>query len=218
MTVSCADGAVVVALPGPHRCLSSAVLNGGTTRARHWLNLQVAHGYARLDPATHLADEAAARGLEPAGVVGMLTAADVGAHVRRDAGAAWALATVGIGQPLAAAGRRPRAVPAVGTINVLVVAARPLADAALVGAVLTATEAKAQALADAGVRAHNHPGPATGTATDSICVAAPPGDGLPFAGPATDVGAAIARAVHAAVLDGARAAQRRRGARSVVPA
>jgi adenosylcobinamide amidohydrolase len=115
---------------------------------------------------------------------------------------------VGIGHPLAAAGRLPRAVPRVGTINLLVRVGAPLDDAALVAAVQTASEAKAQALADAGVRALNHPGPATGTATDAICIAVPPGGGVPFAGPATAIGAAIAQAVHGAVLTGARAHRR----------
>jgi adenosylcobinamide amidohydrolase len=155
---------------------------------------------------------ARAHGLDPAEVVGMLTAADVGAALDHEHGAARAVATVGIGQPLAAAGRRPRAVAPVGTINVLVRVDAPLDDGALVAAVQTATEAKAQALADAGIRALNHPGPATGTATDAVCVAVPPGGGVPFAGPATPVGAAIARAVHDAVLGGARVRRRRRDA------
>ena len=51
----------------------------------------------------------------------MLTAADVRAGVRRDRGPVSAVSTVGIGQPLAAAGRRPRPLPRIGTINVLVV-------------------------------------------------------------------------------------------------
>lgn len=208
MRIACAGGALVATFPGPRRCLSSAVLGGGSVVAERWLDLQVAHDYARMDPREHLIEVARQRGLDPARVVGMLTAADVGAHVRRRHGPARVVATVGIGQPLAAAGRRPRAVPRAGTINLLVAVEAPLSEAALVGAVLTATEAKAQALADAGVAALNHAGPATGTATDAICVAVPPGEGLPFAGPGTEVGAAIARAVHEAVLAGARVARR----------
>jgi adenosylcobinamide amidohydrolase len=96
----------------------------------------------------------------------------------------------------------------VGTINLLVLVDAPLDDAALVAAVQTATEAKAQALADAGVAAINHDGPATGTATDSVCVAVHPGGGVAFAGPATDIGAAIALAVHDAVRAGAVAHRR----------
>jgi adenosylcobinamide hydrolase len=207
------DHALLATLPVAHRCLSSAVLGGGLTSARHWLNLQVPHEYARTDPEVHLTEVARANALDPSEVIGMLTAADVRAGVRRDRGPASAVATVGIGQPLAAAGRRPRPLPRVGTINVFIVMRQPLSDAALVTAVQTATEAKAQALADAGVRALNHHGPATGTATDAICVATPPGAEVAFAGPATAVGAAIAHAVHGAVLSGARIHRRTVAAR-----
>jgi adenosylcobinamide hydrolase len=125
-------------------------------------------------------------------------------------GAARAVATVGSGVPLAAAGRRLREVPAVNTINMVVVVEAALTDTALVYAVQTATEAKAQALADAGIAAANHDGFATGTATDSICVAAAPGATEPFAGPMSSAGTAIARCVHAAVLEGALLFERRR--------
>jgi adenosylcobinamide hydrolase len=205
--------ALLATLPAAHRCLSSAVLGGGLTSARHWLNLQVPHDYARTDPEAHLTEVARGNGLDPGEVIGMLTAADVRAGVRRDRGPASAVATVGIGQPLAAAGRRPRPLPRIGTINVFVVVRQPLSDAALVAAVQTATEAKAQALADAGVRALNHHGPATGTATDAICVAKPPGAEIAFAGPATAIGGAIAHAVHGAVLSGARIHRRTVAAR-----
>jgi adenosylcobinamide hydrolase len=207
------DHALLATLPAAHRCLSSAVLGGGLTSARHWLNLQVPHDYARTDPEAHLIEVAQAHALDPGEVIGMLTAADVRAGVRRDRGPASAVATVGIGQPLAAAGRRPRPLPRIGTINVFVVVRQPLSDAALVAAVQTATEAKAQALADAGVRALNHHGPATGTATDAICVATPPGAEIAFAGPATAIGGAIAHAVHGAVLSGARIHRRTVAAR-----
>lgn len=202
--------ALVVDLGGSRRCLSSAVLGGGLRIATHWLNLQVPPGYARLDPHAHLAAEARARGLDPAAVVGMLTAADIDAAEAARRAPATVHATVGVGQPLAAAGRLLRTVARVGTINLLVSVDAPLSDAALAGAIQTATEAKTQALADAGITACNHPGFATGTATDSLCVAALPGGTVPFAGPATPVGAAIAAAVHGAVLAGASASRRAR--------
>jgi adenosylcobinamide amidohydrolase len=69
----------------------------------------------------------------------------------------------------------------------------PLSDAAYVGAVMTATEAKTQAVLEAGFRA-------TGTATDAICIAAPAaGQPEDFTGPRSLWGARIARAVHSAV-------------------
>jgi adenosylcobinamide hydrolase len=193
------ERALVVDLGVPHRALSSAVLGGGLTTVRTWLNLQVEPDYARTDPDEHLRGVAAALGLASP-VAGMLTAADTGSFTRGRRPLAEVVATVGIGHPLAAAGRTPRPAPHAGTINLLVRCEAPLTDAALVAAVQTATEAKAQALADAGVRAGNHDGPATGTATDSVLVVCPPGAIEPFAGPATRHGAELAAAVHDAVL------------------
>jgi adenosylcobinamide amidohydrolase len=188
--------------------LSSAVLGGGIGRVRTWLNLGVEPSYARLDPDAHLRERAA--GLtEP--VVGTLTAVDVATYTTAARGSAAALATVGAAHGLAAAGRRPRSVPGVGTINVFVAVGAPLTDAGMVGALATAVEAKAQALTDARVLAANADGFATGTATDAICVACFPGATEPFAGPATRAGADLAQAVHAAVLAGAVAERRRRG-------
>ena len=84
-----------------------------------------------------------------------------------------------------------------GTINIIVSVPVPLCDAAYVNAVMTATEAKAQAVLEAGFRA-------TGTASDAICVAAPvAGEPADFAGPRSLWGARIARAVHSAVHTGA---------------
>ena len=71
----------------------------------------------------------------------------------------------------------------------------PLADAALVNAVVTATEAKAQALLEAGV-------PGTGTASDAIVVCCPPGGTEAYGGPRSAWGARLARAVHGAVPPG----------------
>src|SRR5258708_18875758 len=84
-----------------------------------------------------------------------------------------------------------------GTVNIIVSVPVPLADAAYVNAVITATEAKTQALLDAGIRA-------TGTASDAICIAAPmAGEQEDFAGPRSLWGARIARVVHSAVHAGA---------------
>jgi adenosylcobinamide hydrolase len=86
----------------------------------------------------------------------------------------------------------------VGTINIVVRVPVRLSGAALVNAVATATEAKVQALHETGVRA-------TGTASDAIVVHCPTdGAAETYGGPRSAFGARIARAVHAAVLTGAR--------------
>ncbi|HTC80999.1 MAG TPA: adenosylcobinamide amidohydrolase [Acidimicrobiia bacterium] len=201
MKPAVAVGVLRVDLGRELRCLSSAVLGGGLGRVRTWVNLQVPSGYARTDPGAHLAEETA--GLAGP-VLGMLTAAPVDRFQDVVCGTARAFATVGLGYPVAAAAGEPgppgaAGAPPAGTINILAVVPAPLTDAGLVGAVQTAVEAKVQALAAAGVLAGNAPGFATGTASDVIAVACPPGSSVAFAGPATPTGSDLARAVFEAV-------------------
>jgi adenosylcobinamide amidohydrolase len=187
-----------------HRMISSAMLGGGIGPAGWVLNAQVAGAYARTDPVVHLTELAAAYGLHGPGV-GMLTAASVTRTMRRDDEGVHVSATVGLRVPTWAASPAGAPDPELapldawtpGTINIVVAVPVPLSDAALVNAVITATEAKTQALLEAGF-------PCTGTASDAVCVAAGGGGGQEiFAGPRSVWGARIARAVHAAVRAGA---------------
>lgn len=196
------EGVLVVEFDAPHRCLSSAVLGGGLGEMRSWLNAQVPSDYARTDPEAHLAELVRELGL-PRPAVGMMTAALIEDYVHIAQGTARVVATVGLRDPHAAASSGIP-VPSAGTINLLILLQVPLTDAALVGAASTAVEAKVQALATAGVKAGSVT--ATGTATDSICVACPTGSSgsrVHFAGPATRVGTDLARVVHDAVVLGA---------------
>ncbi len=189
--------------PGPgHRMISSAVTGGGIGPRQWVLNAQVPASYRRMDPAVHVAELAAGLGLAGEGV-GLLTAAQVSDVVQGNDEGVRVAATVGLRVPAWAAvppgtadgelspAWRP------GTINIIVSVPVPLRDAAYVNAVVTATEAKTQAVLAAGFRA-------TGTASDAICVAAPAaGQAEEFAGPRSLWGARIARAVHSAVHAGA---------------
>jgi len=183
----------------PLRCVSSAVLGGGLG-ARHWaVNAQVPDDYGRVDPAAHLEEIGAALGLTGPGV-GMLTAADVRRWHSASDGTVRVDATVGLTRPTWAASDEEAGddAPVPGTINLVVRVPAPLSDAALVNALSTAAEAKAQALWDAGVAA-------TGTASDAICVACPAGGpASAFGGPRSTWGSRLARAVHRAVLQGCR--------------
>ena len=186
--------------PGPgYRMISSGVLGGGLGPREWVLNAQVPAAYARTDPAEHLRELARGLGLTGPGV-GLLTAAQVTDLVQRQDEEVQAAATVGLRVPTWAAAppgdRDPELAP--GTINVIVALPVPLTAAAFVNAVVTATEAKAQAVLDAGFAG-------TGTASDAICVAAPTGPGREeeFTGPRSAWGARIARAVYAAVRAGA---------------
>ncbi|MCZ2524153.1 adenosylcobinamide amidohydrolase [Streptomyces sp. HB2AG] len=179
------------------RMVSSAVLGGGLGERAWVLNAQVRPGYARTDPAEHLAGIARSAGAAGPGV-GLMTAAHVGEYGEAEDEGVRAVATAGIGVTTWAAAPGPGApgVPDPGTINIVVAVPAPLADAALVNAVATATEAKVQALLEAG----HH---CSGTPTDAVCVAArtpAPGEAPElFAGPRSVWGARLARAVHRAV-------------------
>jgi adenosylcobinamide hydrolase len=87
-----------------------------------------------------------------------------------------------------------------GTVNIVAVLGRRLSGAALVNAVMTVTEAKSQALWEAGVAG-------TGTPSDAVAVlCTPSGPAEAFGGPRSRYGSRLARAVHRAVLDGSRRA------------
>lgn len=196
------DGArlpVALWCPGPgYRMISSGVAGGGIGPRGWVLNAQVPASYSRMDPAVHVAELAAGLGLVGEGV-GLLTAASVSDVVQREDNGIRVAATVGMHVPTWAAAPTGPAGPELtatwqpGTINIIVSVPVPLRDAAYVNAVMTATEAKTQAVLEAGFRA-------TGTASDAICVAAPvAGAPAEFAGPRSLWGARIARAVHSAV-------------------
>ena len=182
----------------PTRMVASAPHGGGIGPRRWIVNAQVPASYGRRDPDHHLAQLAVSLGLPGRGV-GMLTAADV-RQVRggTDDGVEVA-ATVGLVHPIwAAAPEEPSSRSLIGTLNIVAFLPERLSDAALVNAVATATEAKAQALWDAGVEA-------TGTATDAVCLACPENARRnAFGGPRSIWGSRLARAVHAAVTAGLR--------------
>jgi len=187
---------VVWHLAKPLLAVSSAPLGGGLGLRSWVVNAEVAAAYARLDPDRHLEDLAAAAELTGSGV-GMLTAAPVSDLSSATEDGVQVDATVGIEHPTWASGtddllddRRP------GTINVVAFVPERLSHAALVNAVVTVTEAKAQALLDAGV-------PGTGTASDAVCVLSmPEGIAERFCGPRSFWGARLARATYRAISAG----------------
>lgn len=191
----------------PLRLLSSGPGGDGTTTGRHVIGLYVDKGYRCDEPERDLAALADRLGIpDGEGWVGLMTGvaldrAAVVAH-ERDGLAVTAIATVGLGN-VAAAGRAPTGGlygPPPGTINLIVLASAPLTLAGAVNAATTATEAKALALMDGGVRTPAGE-PASGTTSDAIVVAAPADGAAPlrYAGTATTLGYLIGRAVREAV-------------------
>lgn len=185
-------------LDEPMLVLSSAPAGGGMG-VRDWiLNAEVPMDYGRHDLEHHVDEMARELGCAGPGV-GLLTATDVTRWRHASDEGVEAVATVGLTKPTWAASPddgHGRWEP--GTINVVVFLPVQLGPAALVNAVITVTEAKAQALLDRGV-------PGTGTASDAVCIVCPiGGETVAFAGPRSPWGARLARAVHTAVGSGIR--------------
>lgn len=195
-----ARAACVWEFDAPRASLSSAPVGGGAASLDWLLNVGVAADYARTDLGDHARDIARRLGLAGTGAA-MFTAVDVHRVLRAEDGGVVVDATVGVTTPTWAADADgasggPDVEPGPGTINIVVQLPVALSPAASVNAVMTATEAKTQALHEAGV-------PGTGTASDAVTILWSPT--LPteaFAGPRSTWGARIGRAVHAAVRDG----------------
>ena len=167
---------------------------------RSWIaNVEVPKVYDRVDIAEHASEIKSALRLGGDGVV-LLTAAAVDNHTMADDAGVIATATVGLTLPTWAAAPDGDAgawqPPLPGTVNVVAWVPARLSLSAMVGAIATATEAKAQALIE-------HRVPGTGTASDAVCIACPAeGKVEPFGGVRSTWGARLARAVHVAVGSG----------------
>jgi adenosylcobinamide amidohydrolase len=185
---------------GQPMLVASSAIAGGGLGPRHWIvNAKVPNDYGRLDGEQHVTELAAVLGLNGPGV-GMLTAAHVRHHQRSSDGGVDVEVTVGLSHPTWAASDEEGEIVVTlpGTINIVAFLPVRLDDGALLNAVVSATEAKSQALWEASI-------PATGTPSDAVCVVCPI-DGEPerFGGPRSLWGARLARSVHQAVLAGAR--------------
>ncbi|MEV6971486.1 adenosylcobinamide amidohydrolase [Hamadaea sp. NPDC051192] len=184
-------------LPGAIPTISSGPLGGGIGERRWVMNATVPMSYDRDDPGVHLSDIAGDLGLSGPGA-GLMTGVDVARVVTAEDDGVEVFATVGLGRPILAAAPAEDVGELVGTVNIIAFLPARLSEAALVNAVATVTEAKAQALFELGYAA-------TGTSTDAVCVVvSDSGPAEAYGGPRSRWGAPLARAVHQAVLRGGR--------------
>ncbi len=193
-------------LAAPQRMLSWSLNRPGYSTGRHiaWREVRNADLPVDLDVHGWFAGELAATGR--AGAVGLITSRAVAAFTRAEAEVegvrAWAVATVGLSNAERVGTRLDRSGQSWGTINLAVGVDAGLSDTGLLEALSIATQARTVAVTEAGHRLPT--GVATGTGTDCLVVAAPPG-GADYAGLHTALGAALGRAAHAAVAEGTRA-------------
>lgn len=189
------------------RVISWAPHRGGFVRARHilWREVRNADLTEDFDVMAWLEQECRLCGMGDA--VAMLTSRKIATFSisEKTVGSVCvqAVATVGLSNAERAGAEicMERRDPAeYGTINIAVICNSYLNDIALIEAQSIASAARTAAILESGAMAAN--GPATGTGTDCIAIAAPSGD-IPFCGLHTPQGQAIAAAVYEAVRAGA---------------
>ncbi len=202
VTLERSRDALVIRAAEPLAVLSSAVLGGGARSARSIVNLHVPRGYDCRSPERDLRSFARRAGLASP-LVGLMTAVPL-EQARVLAGAAdritvRAVITVGLAN-VARAGQRAERHAAAGTINAIFLCDGQLRGSAAVELVALASEAKASALIEAGVRT-SQGALATGTSTDATVIAwrrrATPE--VRYAGSATAIGSLVARLVRDAL-------------------
>jgi adenosylcobinamide amidohydrolase len=186
----------------PLTTLSSAIIGGGYTRTNHIININVGKNFLCDDPGAWLLTKAHEMGIHT-NFIGLLTAVKMekARIVTLQDGelTVSALVTAGVSNA-SCAGVTPPFSPAPGTINIILLLDADLTQAAMLNAVITATEAKTAVLQARNVRTANDE-PATGTSTDTVTIAATgSGKTQDYAGPVTAIGWLIARTVRAALV------------------
>ncbi|WP_299417419.1 adenosylcobinamide amidohydrolase [uncultured Sulfitobacter sp.] len=156
-----------------------------------------------LDVVEWFTQQLAERG--DAGSVAFLTSRDVTFYSRSivtvGQTTAQCLATVGLSNAERVGHRMDRSGMDWGTINVALKLDTPLSQTGLIETMSIATQARTTAVIDAAFELST--GVATGTGTDCIAVAAPPGK-TDYAGLHTEVGEAAGAAVYRATFEGAQ--------------
>ncbi|MEM0923620.1 MAG: adenosylcobinamide amidohydrolase [Pseudomonadota bacterium] len=193
---------LIAELGGPLRVLSWSLTRPGFTQARRivWREVRNADLPVHLNARDWLSGEINRGGFTDA--VPLLTSRDIrrfqtARHEVEDVRAD-AIATVGLSNA-ERIGQRRAAPEAIGTINIAVRLSTPLGDGAFIEALSLVAQARTTAVLEHGPRLPM--GRATGTGTDCIAIAAPPGD-TAHAGMHTAIGEAVGRTVLDAVAAG----------------
>jgi len=205
-TATVREQTLIVTFPTSYRVLSWAPLNGGLVEARAILNHQVdIHEYPTLEPETYLSSLAQRLNVEEP-VVGLMTGVLMERLARKvihtNALLLECFATVGLSNALAV-GDPPTYEEHPGTINLIIVLNQSLSPSTLVEAVQIVTEAKVQGLYAAKVKSTVTNALATGTGTDCVAIACPPGKPTyQYCGKHTRLGELLGRVVGEAIEEG----------------
>ena len=185
----------------PLNTLSSAIIGGGFSRTRHILNAHVDKNFNAPNPKNWLRSLAARLDIHES-FIGLMTAVKLSKariiFLESDDLGVSALVTAGV-RNASAAGVTPPFSSKPGTINIILLLNARLTHAAMLNAVITATEAKSAVLNERNILTPDSD-PATGTSTDTVTIACTNSGALQaYAGPVTTIGWLIARAIRQAL-------------------
>ncbi|WP_246942289.1 adenosylcobinamide amidohydrolase [Bacillus pinisoli] len=203
---------IVIQSDHEFKTLSSAVIGDGFGWSHTFVNRHVDLHYQCDDAKEEMKTYLKTNGLDVTNTVGMMTAVQlqdvVIEQTETQAGAFMVMVTAGTGNAIDASNAWQHELPNLqpGTINTFILIEAKLTEAAFVQVLSTATEAKTRALSTLKIMDPITGTMATGTSTDSICIAASQtGIGFEYGGPLTpigrQVGKMVASATHQAIMN-----------------
>ncbi|HWO74930.1 MAG TPA: adenosylcobinamide amidohydrolase [Bacillus sp. (in: firmicutes)] len=210
-TLSIKSKHIVFQSPFPLKTISSSVVNSGIGWFSTFVNRHVSIDYHCENSILEMKQYLHEEGFRVSDTVAMMTAIPLKHCVIKEYSdgtvSLFSVVTAGIGGAVDVSKSYlfPRAFQP-GTINIMIFVNGHLSEEAFLQGVVTATEAKAKALSDLRVKDALSDTIATGTATDSILLAATQkGTYIQYAGPITDLGKGIGKCVYEAVSEAIQA-------------
>lgn len=194
----------------PLKTVSSAVHNPGIGWHNCLLNRSVPGDYVISDVKSEVSDFLKRENFSPTNTVVMLTAVPTALVAINEFSAPFGslivAVTAGVGNAVDVSRVHERQdKPYIGTINTWVIINGCLSEEAFFQALMTATEAKTKALQSENIRDERSGTIATGTATDSLLIAATQkGEEMLYGGPITEVGKMIAKGVYETTVQAIR--------------
>ncbi|WP_342504143.1 adenosylcobinamide amidohydrolase [Lysinibacillus sp. FSL L8-0126] len=194
----------------PLKTVSSAVHNPGIGWHNCLLNRSVPGDYVISDVKREVSDFLQRENFSPTSTVVMLTAVPTALVAINEFSAPFGsmivAVTAGVGNAVDVSRVHERQDdPYIGTINTWIIINGCLSEEAFFQALMTATEAKTKALQSEDIRDERSGTIATGTATDSLLIAATQkGEEMLYGGPITEVGKMIAKGVYETTVQAIR--------------
>ncbi|MEE3807644.1 MULTISPECIES: adenosylcobinamide amidohydrolase [Lysinibacillus] len=194
----------------PLKTVSSAVHNPGIGWHNCLLNRSVPGDYVISDVKREVSEFLQRENFPPTSTVVMLTAVPTALVAINEFSAPFGsmivAVTAGVGNAVDVSRVHERQDdPYIGTINTWIIINGCLSEEAFFQALMTATEAKTKALQSEDIRDERSGTIATGTATDSLLIAATQkGEEMLYGGPITEVGKMIAKGVYETTVQAIR--------------